>query len=320
MTRLSLRSAAAAFIGVLLPVMATAIVGQVGEPPAEPLELTPGTPVPILVGGPGVTSTLYHDGVGQLFITHQSGMVFPCTGSLLDYDGPTAILTAGHCVSERTGPFAGLNAATHVEARFTRADGTELVYHQPDAETRIILDPDYNGFWLHGYDVAVIFLDETVDPSLPRYELTPNALLWPHYPLGSGHWRVGYGQTGDGQTGFMGEVGTKRFGINTYGYDPRTGTAGNLGTLGAPFIANAHTQYHYDFDNVLAAIENDGYHYFWPSLFNAGGLGDYEVSSSPGDSGGPVFAAGGNPYTWYIVAVTSYGYRVANGQDVSRSV
>jgi Trypsin len=247
--------------------------------------VTPGVPV----------AGIDLDGVGQLIadVNPTVGTVGVCSASLVGSGGQA--VTAAHCV---TAPDGTPNVIDGV-------DGNRIVFDTPDGPViasfgaaDVLRHPNFDGDPLHGFDVAVINLGGPLDPSIPRYALnTDSGGVFEASP----HLAVGYGESGDGNTGASIPIDlsqiTKRSGTNQF---ESTG----LGIFGLGGVTNNETQLTADYDSGLAA--NDAFDFFFglPDL----GFGIDEVDTAPGDSGGPSFILdNGVPK---IVGVHSYGVRL----------
>jgi hypothetical protein len=235
------------------------------------------------------------DGVGQLIadVNPAAGTVGVCSASLVG--GGSQAVTAAHCVTAPDGTPNVIDGA----------DGNRIVFDTPGGPVvalfgaaDVLRHPAFDGNPLHGFDVAVIDLGGPLAPSIPRYLLnTDSGGVFEAAP----HLAVGYGESGDGNTGAsipidLGQI-TKRSGANQF---ESTG----LGIFGLGGVTNNDTQLTADYDSGLSV--NDAFDFFFglPDL----GLGIDEISTAPGDSGGPSFILeGGVPK---IVGVHSYGVRL----------
>jgi len=241
----------------------------------RPLYTTVDDPANHIVGPGG-----YLDGVGKLLLNRIDG-TFICSGSLL----PTGehVLTAAHCVTDENG-IINLFAGT---VTFFGNSGTEKI--SLDA-TRTVVPMNWDGDYLRGNDIAVIKLVNEASRDITRYDIDNNK----KDDVGAIGEKAGFGASGTGDTGWTFFDGQERVGKNKYddfadvwlklvGFKP-----------GKDFDRNSVLMY--DFDNGLA--KNDAFGVFFGN--SDLGLGIEEVSSAPGDSGGPTIVDG------KITGVTSY--------------
>ena len=211
------------------------------------------------------------DAVGDLIISQPNGR-FRCSSSLLA--GGTHALTAAHCV---TGQSRKVNRKTSASITFALPGGDLSV-----GVSSIKVHSGWTGDILNGKDLAVLKLESPVS-AVAGYDIFRGT-----DELGGVSEKVGYGRSGSGLTGDVLASGTKRTGFNTY---DATGTIWGF----------SDSQLHYDFDDGTAGHDGFGFYFDLAHL----GLGDDEVMSAPGDSGGPTFIDG------LIASITSYGYRLA---------
>ena len=222
------------------------------------------------------------DGVAKLILT-RTDFTVGCTGTLLTTSTGAYVLTAAHCVSD---DFGG-NIFVSGTATFTGATTSESI---PISSADI--HPDWDGSIVRGNDLAVLTLSHRPDPEINSYDIDRNA----NSDIGSISEKVGYGLSGIQQNdpanyGF----GTKRNGMNRYD-DVADTMLKALGLrAGRDFVRNSVLQY--DFDN--GASEHDAFGFFFGN--HDTGLGNDEVASASGDSGGPTIKDG------LIQGITSYG-------------
>lgn len=217
------------------------------------------------------------DGVSDLSINTNSGN-FRCTGSRI---GSNIVLTAAHCVTDDDGDLD----ANSVSAFWETANGNFTAIAQ-----NIFFHPDWNGNVLDGADVAIIEMTEEINSFVPIYDL-----FFDDTELGQKFTKVGYGRSGDGNDGSILSSGTKRQGQNIY--DTTGGFSSKINDDGVLL---------FDFDNGLE--ENNAFK-FVGDVFGETGFGDQEISSAPGDSGGPTFING------KIAGITSFGLTVSTDID-----
>lgn len=226
-------------------------------------------------------------GIAKL-ILERTDLTVGCTGTLLSTK--EHLLTAAHCVTDEFG-----------SDMFASGTATFATGEQIEIES-VHLHPDWDGDFLRGNDIAILQLVAPVSDSLPGYDIDRNS----NDDVGSINEKIGYGLSGYGNEGYDSSLygfGTKRNGQNKYDAVADTLLKALGLRAGKDFVRGAVLQY--DFDNGLA--ENDAFGLF----FNISdlGLGNDEVSSAPGDSGGPTIKGG------VIQGVTSYGItlQLANG-------
>jgi hypothetical protein len=244
-----------------------------------------------------------HGGVADLIIAREDKTV-RCSGALLR-DG-RSILTAAHCVAP-DGPDSN-----------TQSISTNL----PGAASTndVSVHPQWDGTITHGYDVAVVSLPSPVDPSVPRYDIFTGGGM---AELNQHTVKVGYGNTGYGETGVVGGTsGTKRAGLNVWEDDGLGDGVNGLGpnVMG---ITNNDTQLTYDFDSnfgdpsdlsdyLSQNLPHDAFYQYYDMFGDD--FTDDEVAAAGGDSGGPSFISVAGDYE--IAGVTSYGLTFGGSVDV----
>lgn len=235
------------------------------------------------VTSPGVSVFgVNHDGVADLIITRSDGS-FRCTGSLL-WTG-RHVLTAAHCLTDDNGVMN--TSSVSITWKLTSGD-----INSSAGASAISIHPNWTGDFLGmGYDLAIITLPAVVSSSVPRYEIYRGG-----GEVGLTSVKVGFGASGYGGTGALLSSGTKRAGLNAWD--------NNANVLSGVGATNGSAQLVYDFDNAQSAQDAFGYFFSQPNL----GLGNDEVNSAPGDSGGPTFILDAGTYK--IAGVTSYGLRL----------
>ncbi|MGL5510054.1 MAG: trypsin-like serine protease, partial [Microcoleaceae cyanobacterium] len=218
-----------------------------------------------------IVNNINLDGVGA--ISKVSDSFITAVGTLL----PTGrhILTAGHVINGES--------STNLKITFNLPTGDVNMYAK-----KFYLHPNYQPAPNIQNDIAIIELTETAPNTIPRYDI---------YRLkdeiGKKHLKVGYGFTGNGDTGAnIQDDRQKRVGYNTYEDD------GRLLSENFQYYPNPiGSQLVYDFDNGQAANDALGKLIGKNNL----GLGLDEVNSAIGDSGGPIFLNG------KIAGFTSWG-------------
>ncbi|MBW4500519.1 MAG: S1 family peptidase [Scytonema hyalinum WJT4-NPBG1] len=214
-----------------------------------------------------------YDGVVRLSINRTDfESVSSCTGSLL----PTGlhILTAAHCLTQDN------IGSDEIPGAFV-TKGAKVFFDLPTETSELdaaefYVNPLWNGNYDNANDVAVIKLAGEAPPEAERYDLYRGS-----DEIGQIFTKVGYGRSGNGNTGRTINDGRKRYGQNTYD-----------AVLGG---TNARA-FGYDFDNGLATNDAIGTFSGTPNT----GLGLNEVFLALGDSGGPNFINGS------IAGITSF--------------
>jgi secreted trypsin-like serine protease len=191
-------------------------------------------------------------------------MNFFCTGSLL----PTGlhILTAAHCLTQDT------IGSEEIPGAFV-TEGAKVFFDLPTGRSELdaaefYVNPLWDGNYDNANDVAVIKLAGEAPAAAERYDLYRGS-----DEFSQPFTKVGYGRSGNGNTGRTINDGRKRYGQNTY---DAVLSATNDRALG------------YDFDNGLATNDAFGTLFGTPNT----GLGLKEVFLALGDSGGPNFING----------------------------
>jgi len=225
-----------------------------------------------------------------------------CSGSLLS--DRRSILTAAHCVTD-----GSLGKPLSTTAYFyDGADPDTIVPISPAATavdvSAYFVNSAYTGDVIDQNDIAVLRLAEAAPEFAVSYNLFEGELTGQQYNI------AGYGARSDtgGAVGANLGAGRLRQGDNRFDY--RMGDADFTG--GWELIFGLPTEqigfsYLSDFDNGLDAndmsclIAADPFFGLAGPKFCNTGVGDLEVSSAGGDSGGPQFIDG------MIASVTSYG-------------
>jgi hypothetical protein len=219
-----------------------------------------------VVGGGGVL-----DGVGDVSLTLPGG-TGRCSGSLM-LDG-RHVLTAAHCLTDG----AGVPDVTAVSVTFEGDLGNETI-----AADTWFIHPAWDGNLTRGNDVAILRLVSEASADITRYDIDRNG----GDDVGQVGQKVGYGRSGNGNTGDTIGSGTKREGDNLYDALGDTMLVALGLTPGTDFVAGSQLQY--DFDNGIAA--NDAFDFFF-GLTDLGTGAANEVDVAPGDSGGGTFTGG----------------------------
>lgn len=155
----------------------------------------------VAVSGPAGASVVRHDAPPGQYV--QLANRFDNVGSVWSGDLASGIGESGSgtlIASEWV-----LTAAHVVEG-----DATRFVLDNQEYDAReVVIHPEWDGRVFHGYDLALVRLDRTVQG------ITPASYDSQLDPLGQVATFVGYGQTGDGLTGRTGEGGRLNAGQNT---------------------------------------------------------------------------------------------------------
>jgi len=223
------------------------------------------------------------DSVVKLTIGRPDG-TFTCTGALLS--NGRDVLTAAHCLTDDVGNLTATSSFSLFQTQYGSASlpSSSFTVH-----------PNWNGDFNLGNDIAIVHLGRLAPLGADGHEIYRGS-----NEIGQVVTKAGYGQTGTGSTGATLPSGTRRSGMNTY---DSLGDA-FTGLLDTDPIPGAHLVY--DFDDGTA--EHDAFGFFESMLGGNNlahtGLGNDEVLSASGDSGGPTFINN------QIAGVTSFGLRL----------
>ncbi len=257
----------------------------------KPLYTVADDPSLHLTGAGGV-----HDGVAKLILVRDDFTV-GCSGALLTTG--IHVLTAAHCVTNDSGDLILISGS----ATFEGDSGTTTIDID---ELQTVVHDNWDGKLVRGNDVAILKLVSEAPGEITRYDIDRDG----SNDVFSVADKVGYGVSGIGDDGWIvcnehdpcqsGDTlvypfGDKRNGLNKY--DDTHDTMWNaLGlTPIEDYVPGAVLQF--DFDNGKG--KNDAFGFFFGNKDN--GLGNDEVDSAPGDSGGPSRTGA------VITGITSYG-------------
>jgi len=213
-----------------------------------------------------------------------------CSGSLL-YTG-RHILTAAHCVDQNGDKVADQGVNVHFDL-----PGGRISYFVPPQN--IYISPKWTGvdadggIPIDGEDFAILTLPSLAPSGIggaDRYDLYRKT-----DELGQGFVVVGYGRSGIGLDGAYADdkADVRRYGFNRFDTDSLIIDGLRYAPTGLTLNA--------DFDNGLS--RNDAFGIYYTGAADLG-YGADEVSTAPGDSGGPALLSIDNQY--YIAGVASY--------------
>ncbi|MCJ8305879.1 MAG: Ig-like domain-containing protein [Nitrosopumilus sp.] len=229
-----------------------------------------------------VPSSDPHDGVAKLILTRTDG-TFGCSGTLAD--DKIHVFTAAHCVADDDGNYILTSGTAAFEG------SSEYIVISIDTSNSLA-HPDYDGDYIKGNDIAILKLVTSAPVQIPGI---------PHATSGNAVGTVvdksGYGISGFFSSGTSSgyPFGTERSGNNLYdAFADTMYVALNL-DANVDFIPGAI----YQFDSDDGNSSHDAFGFFF-GISNTG-LGNNEVMSASGDSGGPTFVNG------ELTGITSYG-------------
>jgi hypothetical protein len=242
-----------------------------------------------------------YSGVVALIMNEGAAGNFICSGALLS--DRRSIVTAGHCVSGGAGTANPISTTAYFYG-----GGQDIVVPGNAAATAVAVsnyyvDGLYTGQVIDQNDIAVLRLADAAPAFAQAYDIYTGNLQGQEYNI------AGYGLRSDtggsvGATPATTGVGRLRQGDNTYQFALGDSDFGGFwdGFFGTADVTNTWLS---DFDSGSAA--NDTSCRIAAALGLSGakycdtGLGALEVSTAPGDSGGPEFVNG------QIASVTSFG-------------
>ena len=260
-------------------------------------------------GNPIYTATgPQYSGVVALIMDEGAAGRFICSGSLMA--DRMSVLTAGHCVSHGAGTANPVSTTAYF---YNGGDPNAVVPGNPAsaaiAVNRYFVDSQYTGEVIDNNDIAVLRLSQAAPDWATSYG------LYSSNPLGDTYNVAGYGNRSDAGGSVGADLGNGRLrqGNNTYDFqlgDAAFGgffdgtSVGGQGFFGAADNSQVLVA---DFDNGTATNDAacrllvDGFGELPNAQFCNTGLGALEVSTAPGDSGGPQFVDG------KVASVTSFG-------------
>ena len=249
---------------------------------ARPLITTIGDPFdPRYITGSGGAN----DGVGMLILQRSDfSDLIGCSGSLL----PTGqhVLTAAHCVTDDIGDLVLTSGDVYFE-------GDLGVYKISVVVSDTAVHPSYDGDFLKGNDIAILKLASPANSEITRYDYDKNG-----NSVGNVIEKVGYGVSGFFSSGYDSvkyPFGTKRNDQNKYDAFADVMYQALGMKEGTDYVRQA--VYQYDSDD--GSKKHDAFGFFFGISHR--GLGNNEVLSAPGDSGGPTIENG------KVTGITSYG-------------
>ena len=224
-----------------------------------------------------------HDGVAKLILTRIDG-TFGCSGTLTD--DKQHIITAAHCVADNNGNYILTSGSATFEGNF------ESITISLDPSNSLS-HPDYDGDFIKGNDIAILKLATTAPIQIPGIPHATSGSVVGDIINKSGYGLSGFLSTGTDSSTYP--FGTERNGQNKYdAFADTMYTALGL-TSGEDF--NPEAIYQFDSDDGNSPHDAFGFFFGISDL----GLGNNEVMSASGDSGGPAILNG------ELVGVTSYG-------------
>ena len=224
-----------------------------------------------------------HDGVAKLILTRTDG-TFGCSGTLAN--DRQHVITAAHCVADNNGNYILTSGSATFEGNF---ESITISLDPLNSKSH----PSYDGDFIKGNDIAILKLVTTAPTQIPGIPHATTGSAVGEVVNKSGYGLSGYFSSGTDRSTYP--FGTERDGQNTYDAFADTMYVALGLTSGADFIPEAI--YQFDSDDGNAPHDAFGFFFGISDL----GLGNNEVMSAPGDSGGPTILNG------ELVGVTSYG-------------
>jgi hypothetical protein len=223
-----------------------------------------------------------HDGVAELILTRTDG-TFGCSGTLAD--DKIHVFTAAHCVADDNGNYI----LTSGSATF---EGNSQSITIPIDTSNSVSHPDFDGDYIKGNDIAILKLVSS-PPGVPGIPHATSGSAVGSVVDKSGYGLSGYFNSGTDRSNYP--FGTQRDGQNKYDAFADTMYSALGLTSGVDFVPQAV----YQFDSDDGNSSHDAFGFFFG--ISDIGLGNNEVMSASGDSGGPTILNG------ELVGVTSYG-------------
>ena len=224
-----------------------------------------------------------HDGVAKLILTRTDG-TFGCSGTLAD--DRQHIITAAHCVADNNGNYILTSGSATFEGN---SESITISLDPLNSKSH----PSYDGDFIKGNDIAILKLVTTAPTQIPGIPHATSGSAVGDVVNKAGYGLSGYFSSGTDRSTYP--FGTERNGQNTYDAFADTMYVALGLTSGADF--NPEAIYQFDSDDGNSSHDAFGFFFGISDL----GLGNNEVMSASGDSGGPTILNG------ELVGVTSYG-------------
>lgn len=232
------------------------------------------------------------DSVGAvLFDTNDGGYI--CSGTVV---AKHWVLTAAHCVDEAT--------SMNFYLPEYNADRSGILGHKEYTATSWVAHNNWTGALGAGWDVGLMYVAEGLD-------VGPANLYRGTGEAGATVTHVGYGATGDGNTGAVLDAGTRRAGQNIVdGLYSDEGTGEQLMWSDFDHPDPAATD---SWGDVYNDWVNFWYDNYTPFGFNSDNLAlGLEYSIAGGDSGGAVFIEEAGEF--FLAGVHSLGWQIGDNQ------
>jgi secreted trypsin-like serine protease len=226
-----------------------------------------------------------HDGVAKLILTRTDG-TFGCSGTLAN--DKIHVITAAHCVTDNDGNYILISGSATFEG-----DSESITILIDANPSKSKAHPDWDGDFIRGNDIAILKPASTVPLQIPGIPHATSGSAVGSIVEKTGYGLSGFFSSGDDSSTYP--FGTKRDGQNKYDVFADTMYVALGLSSGVDFVPEAI--YQFDSDDGISSHDAFGFFFGISEL----GLGNDEVMSASGDSGGPTIQNG------ELIGVTSYG-------------